>query len=65
MVAWASFTSIGDNFDCEGPKGRPEGMNGSQFKFLAIEKNGLVPKNTPNPRVLGTVWSSYGGATPT
>ena len=25
----------------------------------------LSPKCTPNPRVLGTAWSSYGGATPT
>ena len=40
-------------------------MNGSQLKILAIGKIGLVPKYTPNPRVLGTVWSSYGEATPT
>ena len=40
-------------------------MNGSRLKILAIGKIGLVPKYTPNPRVLGTVWSSYGEATPT
>ena len=39
----------------EGPKGRPEGVNGSRLKILAIGKFGLVPKYTPNPRVLGTV----------
>ena len=49
----------------EGPKSQPEGVNGSRLKFLAIGKIGLVPKYTPNPRVLGIVWSSYGGATPT
>ena len=46
-------------------KGDQRGLNGSQLKNLAIGKIGLVPKYTPNPRVLGTVWSSYGGATPT
>ena len=46
-------------------KGDQRGMNGSRLKFLAIGKIGLVPKYTHNPRVLGTVWSSYGGATPT
>ena len=40
-------------------------MNGSRLKFLAIGKISLVPKFTPNPRVLGIVWSSYGEATPT
>ena len=49
----------------EGPKGRPEGVNGSRFKFLTIGKIGLVLMYTPNPRVLGTVWSSYGEATST
>ena len=44
----------------EGPKGRPEGVNGSRLKILANGKIGLVPKYTPNPRVLGTVRSSYG-----
>ena len=39
------------------------GVNGSRLKFLAIGKIGLVPKYMPNPRVLGKVWSSYGGAT--
>ena len=52
--------------DTEGPKERPEGgVNGSRLKIIAIGKIGLVPKYTPNPRVLGTVWNSYGGATPT
>ena len=44
---------------------RPEGVNGSRLKFIAIGKIGLVPKYTRNPRVLGTLWSSYDGATPT
>ena len=40
----------------EGPKGRPEGgVNGSRLKILSKGKIGLVPKYTPNPRVLGTV----------
>ena len=46
-------------------KGDQRGLNGSQLKNLAIGKIGLVPKYTPNPRVLGTVWSSYGEVTPT
>jgi len=46
-------------------KGDQRRVNGSQLKNPAIGKIGLVPKYTPNPRVLGTVWSSYGGATPT
>jgi len=49
----------------EGPKGRPEGVNGSRLKYLQFEMIGLTPKFTPNPKVLGTVWSSYGGSTPT
>ena len=44
---------------------RGGGVNGSRLKFLAIGKIDLVPKYTPNPRVPGTVWSSYGGAIPT
>ena len=40
-------------------------MNGSRLKFLANRKIGLVLKYTPNFRVLDTVWSSYGEATPT
>ena len=44
---------------------RGGGVNGSRIKFLAIGKFGVVLKYTPNPRVLGTVWSSYGEATPT
>jgi len=46
-------------------KGDQRGVNGSQFKILANWSFGLIPKCTPNPRVLGTVWSSYGGAIPT
>ena len=46
-------------------KGDQRGVNGSRFKFLANGKIGLVSKYTPNTRVLGTVWSGYGGATPT
>ena len=46
-------------------KGDQSGVNGSRLKILAIGKIGLVPKYTPNPRVLGTLWSSYGGAPPT
>ena len=41
------------------------GVNGSRFKILANWNFGLVPKCTPNPRVLVTVWSSYGKAIPT
>ena len=46
-------------------KGDQRGVNVSRFKFLANGKIGLVSKYTPNTRVLGTVWSGYGGATPT
>ena len=38
---------------------------GADSKILAIGKLSLVPKFTPNPRVLDTVWSSYEEATPT
>ena len=41
------------------------GVNGSRFKILANSSSGLIPKCTPNPRILCTVWSSYEGATPT
>ena len=46
-------------------KGDQRGVNVSRLKILVIEKIGLVPKYTPNPRVLVTLWSSYGGAPPT
>jgi len=46
-------------------KGDQRRVNVSRLKILAIGKIGLVPKYTPNPRVLGTLWSSYGGAPPT
>jgi len=41
------------------------GVNGSRFKILANSSSGLIPKCTPTPRILCTVWSSYEGATPT
>ena len=64
------ITYVGNNLKNVGNnlrdrKVNQRGVNGSRLKFLAIGKIGLVPKYTPNPRVLGTVWSSYGGATPT
>ena len=63
------ITHVGNNLKNVGNNLRDRkvdqrGVNRSRLKFLAIGKTGLVPKYTPNPRVLGTVWSSYGGATP-
>jgi len=49
----------------EGPKEQPEGVNESRFKILANSSSDLIPKCTPNPKILCTVWSSYEGATPT
>ena len=60
-----SFRHESKDMSFEGPRGRPVGVNGSRLKFLTIGKIGIVPKFTPNPRVLGTVWSSYEEATPT
>ena len=60
-----SFRHESKDMSFEGPRGRPEGVNGSRLKFLTIGKIGIVPKFIPNPRVLGTVWSSYEEATPT
>ena len=45
-------------------KGDQRGVNRSRFKILANSSSGLIPKCTPNPRILCTVWSSYEGATP-
>ena len=50
----------------EGPKWRPEGgWMGADSEIFANWNIGLVLKCTPNPRVLSTDWSSYGGAIPT
>ena len=43
----------------EGPKRRPEKVNGSRFKISRTEAICLIPRTHPNPRVLGKVWSSY------
>ena len=36
-------------------RGDQRGVNEIHSKILSIGKNGLVPKNTSNPRILGTV----------
>jgi len=41
-----------------------EGVNGSRFKISRTEAICLIPRTHPDPRVLGKMWSSYGGATP-
>ena len=50
----------------EGPEKRPdERWMGANLNNLLKETIGLTPSTHPNPRILGEVWSSYGGATPT
>ena len=46
-------------------KDRPEGGEWEPIKNLANRSFGFVPTYTPNPRVLGTAWSSYREAIPT
>ena len=65
MYKTAQTFSINKKRKVRDRKGDQREVNESRLKFLANGMIGLVPKYTPNPRVLGTVWSSYGGAIPT